>query len=172
MIKHGRGEITNGIEIIAAYDVTNPLFGPNGAARVYGPQKGASPDVAEQLDRELQSLAQRTGKIAEANTPGAGSGGGMGFGLLAFFGATLRNGFELIADTLHLPDASQRPPYVSPPKAASMRPARPAKQQSASPGSANRQPCRASSLPAPSAMAQNRHCPLASRHISQSLTAL
>ncbi len=104
MIKHGRGEITNGIEIIAAYDVTNPLFGPNGAARVYGPQKGASPDVAEQLDRELQSLAQRTGKIAEANTPGAGSGGGMGFGLLAFFGATLRNGFELIADTLHLPE--------------------------------------------------------------------
>jgi glycerate 2-kinase len=102
MVKHGRGEITNGIDIAVACDVTNPLFGPGGAAPVFAPQKGATPQIVEQLDRSLRSLAERTGKQTEANTPGAGAAGGLGFGMLAFFGATLTSGFDLIADAIHL----------------------------------------------------------------------
>jgi glycerate 2-kinase len=104
MVKHGRGEITAGIEIIVASDVTNPLFGPTGAARVFGPQKGATPDMVEQLDRALRSLAERTGKTSEANGAGAGAAGGLGFGMLAFFGATLQSGFDLVAEAIHLRD--------------------------------------------------------------------
>jgi glycerate kinase len=102
MIKHGRGEVTNGIEITVGCDVTNPLHGETGAARVFGPQKGATPAVVQQLDAELRSLAERTEKITEAESPGAGAAGGLGFGMTAFFGATLRSGVELVADATRL----------------------------------------------------------------------
>jgi glycerate kinase len=102
IVKHGRGEITNGIEITVACDVTNPLYGEQGAARVYGPQKGATAAVVEQLDRELRSFAQRTGTLNEAITPGAGAAGGLGFGMVAFFGATLRAGVEIVAEAARL----------------------------------------------------------------------
>jgi glycerate kinase len=100
MIKHGRGEITNGIEIVVACDVTNPLFGPDGAAQIFGPQKGATPSIVKQLDDSLCALAERTGKISEANMPGAGAAGGLGFGMLAFFGAKLDSGFNLLANNI------------------------------------------------------------------------
>jgi glycerate kinase len=103
-VKHARGSPIDRVHITVACDVTNPLFGPTGAARVYGPQKGASPDDVEQLDRLLRDFATRTGKLAEAQTPGAGAAGGLGFGLLAFFNATLRPGFDLVADALRLHD--------------------------------------------------------------------
>jgi glycerate kinase len=102
MIKHGRGEITNGIEITVACDVTNPLYGEHGAARVYSPQKGATPAIVGQLDRELRAFAERTGRVSEAQTPGAGAAGGLGFGMLAFFGATLRPGVEIVAEAARL----------------------------------------------------------------------
>jgi glycerate 2-kinase len=104
MIKHGRGEVTNGIDISVACDVTNPLFGPSGAAPVFGPQKGATPDMVRWLDDQLRGLAERTGKLAEAATPGAGAAGGLGFGMMAFFGAKLRSGVDLIADQVKLKD--------------------------------------------------------------------
>jgi glycerate kinase len=104
MVKHGRGEITNGVEIIVASDVTNPLYGENGAARVFGPQKGATPDIVEWLDKQLRALAERTGKIALANAPGAGAAGGLGFGMTAFFGAALQSGVDLVADVVKLKD--------------------------------------------------------------------
>jgi glycerate kinase len=102
MVKHARGSPVDGAEIMVASDVTNPLFGPEGAAVVYGPQKGATPDDVEQLDRMLQSLATRFGKNREANTPGAGAAGGLGFGMMVYFGATLRPGVEIVMDAVGL----------------------------------------------------------------------
>jgi glycerate kinase len=104
MIKHGRGSAIERVKIDVMCDVNNPLFGDAGAARVFGPQKGASPELVEWLDDQLRALAIRTGRIDEAKTPGAGAAGGLGFAMLAFFGATLRPGFDTIAQTLHLRD--------------------------------------------------------------------
>jgi glycerate kinase len=92
------------IEILVACDVNNPLYGPKGAARVFGPQKGATPEQVERLDSALARLAQSTGNNPLAHYPGAGAAGGLGFGLLAFLGARIVPGFDLIAQTLHLKD--------------------------------------------------------------------
>ncbi len=102
MINRHRGEITDGVEIVVACDVTNPLYGPTGAAAVFGPQKGATPEQVKQLDAWLRGLVVRTGKETEANTPGAGAAGGLGFGLLAYFGATLVSGIDLVVDSTNL----------------------------------------------------------------------
>ena len=88
-----------------ACDVTNPLTGPNGAAAVYGPQKGATDEVVEQLERGLAHLAElilrKTG-LDVANMPGAGAAGGLGAGLVAFAGATLASGYDIIAEAVAL----------------------------------------------------------------------
>lgn len=102
MVKHGRGSAIERVRITVACDVSNPLFGLNGAARVYGPQKGASPQQVIQLDDSLRQLAERTGKLAEARKPGAGAAGGLGFAMLAWFGATLRSGVEIVIDATKL----------------------------------------------------------------------
>jgi glycerate kinase len=102
MVKHGRGEITNGIEVVAACDVTNPLCGPTGAARVFGPQKGASPAAVDWLDDQLSRLSRH--HPDEAALPGAGAAGGMGFAVAAYFGGSLRSGFDLVADAVGLPE--------------------------------------------------------------------
>ncbi len=104
MVKHGRGEVTGGVEIVVACDVTNPLLGPTGAAHVFGPQKGALPESIQWLDDQLRSLVERSGTQTEANTPGSGAAGGMGYGMLAFFGAKLKSGFDLIANASRLKD--------------------------------------------------------------------
>jgi glycerate 2-kinase len=102
LIKRHRGERTDGVEITVACDVTNPLCGPDGAARVFGPQKGATPQVVEQLDEALRQLAMRLGKADLAETQGAGAAGGLGFGMMAYYGATLRRGVEIVADAVKL----------------------------------------------------------------------
>ncbi len=102
LIKHGRGSAIERVHITVACDVCNPLFGPQGAAQVYGPQKGATPSQVEFLDGALRQLAQRTGKLAAAMTPGAGAAGGLGFAMIAFFGATLRPGAELVLEATGL----------------------------------------------------------------------
>jgi glycerate kinase len=102
MIKHGRGSAIERVRIRVACDVVNPLFGPNGAAHVYGPQKGAMPPQVDWLDKALHGLAERSGKLAEANVSGAGAAGGLGFGMLAFFGATLQSGAGLLIDATRL----------------------------------------------------------------------
>ncbi|MEF3302872.1 glycerate kinase [Paenibacillus sp. GYB003] len=82
-------------------DVTNPLCGPSGASAVYGPQKGATPETVERLDRGLKRYAER---IAAHNgqrvddVPGAGAAGGLGAGLLAFCGAELKPGIGVIME--------------------------------------------------------------------------
>src|SRR4051812_4208864 len=99
LVKHGRGSPVERVRITVACDVINPLFGPNGAAPVFGPQKGATPDIVRELDDALRALAHRLGKLVEANTPGAGAAGGLGFGMLAFFpNATLQRGFEIVTE--------------------------------------------------------------------------
>lgn len=96
------------IEITAACDVDNPLIGDNGAARVFAPQKGASDADVERLAQGLETLAtvvRRDLGVDIAAIPAGGAGGGMGAGLVAFFGARLRPGLELLAETTGLEDA-------------------------------------------------------------------
>ena len=102
LVKHGRGSEVERLKITVACDVTNPLCGPNGAAAVYGPQKGATPEQVAWLDAALLELATRTGKLAEANTPGAGAAGGLAFGMLAYFGAELRPGASIVIEAVKL----------------------------------------------------------------------
>ena len=102
LVKHGRGGPLDRVKIEVACDVTNPLYGPDGAASVYGPQKGASPADVRELDEALRSLAVRLGKTAEAQTPGAGAAGGLGFGMLVFFNAALRRGVDIVIDATRL----------------------------------------------------------------------
>ena len=89
--------------IEVACDVENPLLGPNGASAVYGPQKGASEEEVGFLEGALARFVQVTGTDEAAETPGAGAAGGLGFGLMCFAGARLRNGFNMVADALGLP---------------------------------------------------------------------
>jgi glycerate kinase len=90
-----------GVELTVACDVTNPLAGPDGAARVFGPQKGATPEQVGRLDAALARLG-RIVRGTDPEMPGAGAAGGMGFGLCAFLGAQLAPGFGLIADAVRL----------------------------------------------------------------------
>ncbi len=95
------------VTITVACDVDNPLTGPRGASAVFGPQKGATPEMVSTLDAALQHLAamirRDLGKDVE-QTPGAGAAGGLGGGLLAFLGATLRRGVEIVVDAVALKD--------------------------------------------------------------------
>lgn len=94
------------IEIIVASDVSNPLYGENGAAYVFAPQKGATPEQVRILDTQLRQFAQETEAKGIAlpdlaHHPGAGAAGGLGFGLMAYLGATLQSGIDLLLDTIH-----------------------------------------------------------------------
>jgi len=91
--------------IEAACDVTNPLTGPLGASAVFGPQKGASPDDVALLDAALTRLADITIRDTGVDVravPGGGAAGGLGAGLVAFCGARLRPGFDMVADACQL----------------------------------------------------------------------
>ncbi len=93
------------ISTLVACDVDNPLTGPRGASFVYGPQKGASPETVAMLDRALERYAGLLEKELGLDlraVPGAGAAGGLGAGLIAFLGARLRSGIELVLDTLEI----------------------------------------------------------------------
>ena len=103
----GRGQhpAVAGATFLGATDVENPLCGPAGASHVYGPQKGASPDDVFLLDRALAHLAAVVHHdlgIALKDEPGAGAAGGLGFGLLAFCGARLRRGVDVVMEAVDL----------------------------------------------------------------------
>ncbi|KHA62095.1 glycerate kinase [Vibrio variabilis] len=93
------------IQLEVACDVDNPLCGPKGASHVFGPQKGATPEMVEQLDQNLAHYAamiyQTNGKdvISQA---GAGAAGGLGAALLGLFDATLRPGINIVMDAVNL----------------------------------------------------------------------
>lgn len=91
-------------------DVTNPLYGPTGAAWIYGRQKGGTDETLAQLDAGLKHVAALVaGQLGRdvAQTPGAGAAGGLGFGAMAFFGATLRRGIEIVLDLTGFDAAAQ-----------------------------------------------------------------
>lgn len=111
-IKRGRGSKLDRLPITVACDVTSPLFGPSGAAHVYGPQKGATPEQVEWFDREHRELAGRCNAIAEADTPGAGAAGGLGWALLSFFNATLVPGLRLVSEAVGLRERIARADLV------------------------------------------------------------
>ncbi len=83
---------------MVACDVANPLLGPRGAARAFGPQKGASPEQVEELERRLTADSELA---PFADVPGAGAAGGLG-AALAFLGATLVPGAKLVAGAIGL----------------------------------------------------------------------
>lgn len=97
--------IFDSVDVVGATDVVNPLLGPDGAAAVYGPQKGASEEDVAILELGLAKLAEvvvRDLGVDAAAMPGAGAAGGLGFGLVAFLGASLESGFDLVADVTGL----------------------------------------------------------------------
>lgn len=104
------------VTINVACDVKNPLLGPRGATRVYGPQKGLRDEAqAAQLELGLARLADvaaRTFGRDHRDTPGAGAAGGLGFGLMTFCGAHLLPGFDLVANQLRLEEAVARADLV------------------------------------------------------------
>jgi glycerate 2-kinase len=94
------------VEFLVASDVDNPLLGPTGAAAVYGPQKGASPEDVAVLDAALcrwADVAERAAGTRLRDAPGAGAAGGLGFAALLFLGAQLRPGIELLLEMLSFP---------------------------------------------------------------------
>ncbi len=95
------------ITVLVASDVTNPLYGPQGASYIYGPQKGADKLMVETLDRALRHWTEvicRDLGLDVADIPGAGAAGGLGAGLLAFVGGQLKPGLELVMDALNMDD--------------------------------------------------------------------
>jgi glycerate kinase len=91
------------VDVVGVTDVDNPLCGPAGASAVFGPQKGASPDDVVLLDRALAHLAAVAARdlgVDRSHEAGAGAAGGLGFGLLAFAGARLRPGVEVVMEAV------------------------------------------------------------------------
>ena len=94
-----------GCEVIAATDVRNPLCGPEGASQVYGPQKGASPEVTLELDAALRSYGETVERdvgVPVLDAPWAGAAGGLGAGLIAFLGARIEPGVDVVAEVVCL----------------------------------------------------------------------
>ena len=93
-------------EFIVACDVDSPLYGPDGAAYVFAPQKGADPDMVKALDDGLRHYADAvaSGEASimkdAASMPGAGAAGGLGFAFVAFFGARLQRGVDMVLDAV------------------------------------------------------------------------
>lgn len=95
----GMDERLQRVEIAAACDVKNPLVGENGASAVYGPQKGATPEMVKELDNALGIFAdvmKRDLGVDIAEREGAGAAGGMGAGLIGCLGAALESGIDIV----------------------------------------------------------------------------
>ena len=109
------GEKTECPRIIAAVDVRNPLLGARGATRTFGPQKGGTPEQLEVLERGLARLADVVASDLGCDfrdNPGAGAAGGLGFGLMSFCGASVRPGFDVVAELVGLKTAIERADVV------------------------------------------------------------
>lgn len=93
------------VHVTVASDVDNPLYGPRGAAYVFAPQKGATPEQVEELDQRLREFAASTEKLGIASPelaqqPGAGAAGGLGYALMAYLKADLCPGIQLVLDAV------------------------------------------------------------------------
>ncbi|MDQ0254144.1 glycerate kinase [Evansella vedderi] len=91
-------------EFVIASDVKNPLCGPDGASTVFGPQKGATSEMVEQLDNALKNYANiilKQKKMNIMDVPGAGAAGGMGAALLVFFNGKMKSGIDIVLDAVN-----------------------------------------------------------------------
>ncbi len=98
-------------KIRVACDVTNPLLGENGASHVFAAQKGADKSMIETLEMGLANFSEKTRQIVGQDfslMPGAGAAGGIGFGLMAYLGAQLRSGFEIVSEWVGLEEEIQK----------------------------------------------------------------
>lgn len=89
------------VPVTIAGDVRNPLLGNDGAAHAFGPQKGATPSIVSELERQMEHWADITARAVghdHHNTPGAGAAGGLGFALLAYMNANMQSGIDLLMD--------------------------------------------------------------------------
>lgn len=111
----GMDERIKKVSVEVACDVTNPLTGKNGASYIFGPQKGATPEMVKQLDKNLnhygEIIKNQLGKDI-INVPGAGGAGGLGAGLLAFLNAELKRGVELVIKYTDLEEKMKGADYV------------------------------------------------------------
>jgi len=99
--KHNADPRLGLVSVIVACDVTNPLYGKDGAAFVYGPQKGADTEMVKQLDEGLQNLSQVATRVFGRDvslTPGAGAAGGLGAGCMWFLNAELKEGISIVME--------------------------------------------------------------------------
>jgi len=107
------GQIFPPIDVLC--DVTNPLCGSNGAAKVFGPQKGATPEMAEILDSDLWNFSEKIFQCLEKEVrdlPGAGAAGGLAAGAVAFMNGRLVPGVDAVMDTVGLADALEGADWV------------------------------------------------------------
>ncbi len=95
------------VKVVALADVTSPLTGPRGAGLGFAPQKGASPEEARAIDAALARFAELVGSSGNADSPGAGAAGGLGFGLVAFAGARLVRGAAFVLDMLRFDERAR-----------------------------------------------------------------
>lgn len=102
--------LLQGVRITVMCDIENPMYGINGAAYVFAPQKGANPEMVEFLDGQLrcldQAIRKHLGKEV-SGVPGAGAAGGFGAGMMAFFGAELKPGIETVLDLVRFEELLQ-----------------------------------------------------------------
>jgi len=100
----GKADILAGIEIITMCDIDNPMYGPAGAAHVFGPQKGADPEMVAALDegiRHLSEMIKTSLNMDLSEIPGTGAAGAMGAGMMAFFDSRLQMGIDTVLDAVN-----------------------------------------------------------------------
>ena len=109
-IRHSQCIIHHDVRFTIATDVTNPLCGKNGAAYVFGPQKGATPEIVEALDARARHFSEASAKHLGRdcqNMAGAGAAGGLGYAFLQYLHAECRSGIDLLLNTIHFDNLLQ-----------------------------------------------------------------
>lgn len=99
----GRDPAIDGVELVTMCDIDNPMYGETGAAYIFGPQKGADPEMVKRLDAGLRNISEvikRDLGVDVSALPGAGAAGAMGAGMVAFFGSRLEMGIETVLDSV------------------------------------------------------------------------
>ena len=111
----GKDPVLDNVDIVTMCDIDNPMYGPSGASHIFGPQKGADPQMAEFLDEGIKNLseiiASTLGKDI-SQIPGTGAAGAMGAGMIAFFNSRLQMGIQTVLDTVKFDDMIQDADYI------------------------------------------------------------
>lgn len=110
-----RDPLLDSVEIVTMCDIDNPMYGPTGAAYIFGPQKGADPEMVTRLDAGLRNLGQEIAKATGSDVsqvPGTGAAGAMGAGMIAFFGSRLQMGIQTVLDTVRFDEIIRDADYI------------------------------------------------------------